>query len=452
MAVIGSKTLSLIRKASEVNDVTVSRLSPHTSHPHGIIGSAQRITVARLKDVKKQSLTGWQEDAWDAYGLVGEYWYLVNKLADKASTAKLIVATVPDDPTAEPTPSDDPVANATLDMLVAAMEGTSEFLRRAVLNILVTGEVWLVGVTTTSREPVLSDYAWHVLSSSEVRVSGSNTWELTLADGTRASYPEGRVCPIRIWRRHPKEAFRADAATSAALPILRELIELTKAVSAVTDSRLAGAGVLFVADEVKASFKRASTSDGMDEEYGVNCCVLECRNVDDGCCPDQTVCEHGDEVIWGTRLGDDIPVLSCLRLSLNVCVGPLVHNFLLDAHLIRHLVEVHGHTDPNTSLHEAESFTSFLRPNIEIPGRPDRVRPIRFSAFECEDAPDSDSGVMPATILEHFTERDWQLPPPDCAQLYESSIARRHALEPDGAFPLGAGRPPVGEYRRDVGL
>lgn len=239
----------------------------------------------------------WQTEAWAAYDEVGEERFLASTLAGRLSQARLYVQHSPlsgphsslrDDPTdvtdtaAGPTAR---LAEAVLAALGASQQDLGQMLQRLATNLFVAGEGWLVGVprhvidevspssapavTAPSPDPALSDLVWRVLAVTEVSAVGQDGRRVRLNLGTDGSAPvevsADEVYMVRVWRPHPARYWEADSPTRACLPILRELIGLTRHISAQIDSRLAGAGILVVPSSASA----ALASDAADSSaYG----------------------------------------------------------------------------------------------------------------------------------------------------------------------------------------
>lgn len=84
----------------------------------------------------------------------------------------------------------------------------------------------------------------------------------TLPEGTVEAQADD-VYMIRIWRPHPNNAAESDSPVRSSLPVLRELVGFTMHAGAQIDSRLAGAGIIFV----PASAARAMKADlGIDAD------------------------------------------------------------------------------------------------------------------------------------------------------------------------------------------
>ena len=228
---------------------------------------------------------------------MGEERFLASTLAGRLSQARLYVqhkpATGPqsslrDDPTDVTDTATGPtaqLAEAVLAALGASQQDLGQMLQRLATNLFVAGEGWLVGVprhvidevspssapavTAPSPDPALTDLVWRVLAVTEVSSVGSDGRTVRLNLGTDGSAPvevsADEVYMVRVWRPHPARYWEADSPTRACLPILRELIGLTRHISAQIDSRLAGAGILVVPSSASA----ALASDAADQNaYG----------------------------------------------------------------------------------------------------------------------------------------------------------------------------------------
>lgn len=239
----------------------------------------------------------WQTEAWAAYDEVGEERFLASTLAGRLSQARLYVQHKPltgphsslrDDPTDVTDTATGPtaqLAEAVLAALGASQQDLGQMLQRLATNLFVAGEGWLVGVprhvideaspsaapavTAPSPDPALTDLVWRVLAVTEVSSVGRDGRTVRLNLGTDGSAPvevsSDEVYMVRVWRPHPARYWEADSPTRACLPILRELIGLTRHISAQIDSRLAGAGILVVPSSASA----ALASDAADQSaYG----------------------------------------------------------------------------------------------------------------------------------------------------------------------------------------
>ena len=192
----------------------------------------------------------WQIEAWRLYDIVTEHRFLANWIGDSISQARLYVTEVDD--TGEETGE---VTEQRIAALAAIPLGTGgqrdDMLRLAGVDLAVGGECWIVGEGAAAN-PLNTDGAWFVVTGSAFSKRGDQVSvrrprtrggsELVLTDGTDVL--------IRCWRPHPNDIDQPDSPTRAAIVPLREIELLTKREFAELDSRLTGAGVLFLPEGV----------------------------------------------------------------------------------------------------------------------------------------------------------------------------------------------------------
>jgi hypothetical protein len=123
-------------------------------------------------------------------------------------------------------------------------------LRRVGENLFIVGEAFLVGVPPTGDQ---KEEQWSCRSISEIvpsKTAGEGRYDLkedpsdpgtALPDGTRV---------IRIWSPHPKWGALADSSMRGALDTCDELLTLSRSIRGVAMSRLAGAGIFALAQEL----------------------------------------------------------------------------------------------------------------------------------------------------------------------------------------------------------
>lgn len=276
-----------------------------------LVASAKRIGQTDIKTKKKRtgrggSSSGWQEDAWDMYDLVGEQRFLATNLAGQLSKAHLYVGKYEagQDSPERLEGSEGQVAQDLLDSFGSSEAGRAQILNRLAVNLFVPGEGWVVGIPpgdpsqlsgddltgpgtdgngTTPGGLVITqrigddgevegqsvldnvdvqDLEWRMLSVSEVSINGTTgKVELTLDEGEKAEYDPDDLYLIRVWRPHPRKWWEADSPTRSSLPVLKELVGLTMHVSAQIDSRLAGAGLLAIPQSVQRALAEQAGQD-----------------------------------------------------------------------------------------------------------------------------------------------------------------------------------------------
>lgn len=227
------------------------------------VASAALISKERVRSVMGRR-ADWQADAWELYDSVSELRFGVSWIANACSRARLYVGRIDLDGSSEPVPInadfEDPdfadqglsvqdVTNllAPLEELGGGQLGQSEMLRRLSIHLNIPGESYLIGFD----DPETGERQWVVASSDEVQSSGGGI-KLQMPDIANHQVeidPENSTI-LRIWRPHPRLGYQADSPLVALRQPLRELIDLSAHITATAESRLAGAGVLFVPDEL----------------------------------------------------------------------------------------------------------------------------------------------------------------------------------------------------------
>jgi len=200
-----------------------------------MIAAAQRVTSGT--DIRKvsQSTDGWAKQAWIFYDTIGEFRYAVDWVAQMIAKAQIMLTR-----SGEPVTDQDPAVAKVqwLGDLFGSEQVRTEMLRNIGVHLTVAGECYLIGTTRAGR-----DY-WQIGAACELTQRGQNYY---LAGQKIES--TGQPFLLRIWRPHPRKPNEANAPSRAVLPILAEMDALTKRIFAEIDSRLSGAGILFVASE-----------------------------------------------------------------------------------------------------------------------------------------------------------------------------------------------------------
>ena len=200
----------------------------------------------------------WQQEAIELYSEVGELRYLANAQANAASRAELFVAKYEDGGTV---PSrvfadDDPIPLAAWDEFGGGPIGRAELVKRLFLQLFVTGDGYIVGIppgVVDDRDPIvgrpvaLADLTWRVIAPNEITLK-QDKLSLNLGDHQRYTLGLDTTVVVRSWRPNPFRYWQADSPVRSNLPVLRELVGLTKHISATIDSRLAGAGLLLMGE------------------------------------------------------------------------------------------------------------------------------------------------------------------------------------------------------------
>jgi hypothetical protein len=253
-----------------------------------LIASATRLTARKIKDRSRtrgynRNSEAWEDDAWEMYDLVGEQRFLATTLANRMGQARLYVGKLnPADLTGDPIPldeDDDETIPGILEAFGDTPAGRQQIIVRLGINLYMVGDGWIVGFPTgvvaqargdedwdqfeTSVDGMSLDALdWRALSAREVKTKDDGTVTFTLPEGSVETSADD-VYMIRVWRPHPADASQSDCPVRSSLPVLRELVGYTMHAGAQIDSRLAGAGILFV----PVTAARAMKADlGMDPD------------------------------------------------------------------------------------------------------------------------------------------------------------------------------------------
>lgn len=162
-------------------------------------------------------------EVWAIYDQVGELHYVSNAISGRTAQAELYVQ------------QNDKRLKS--DKILEKI--TPQIVERLALNLYVAGEAFLLGVPSDNGK----DTEFYAASKHEVSSKDNSAKEIEFRG---KKYDRKTIFFIRIWDPHPAYWERPDSPVLAALPILRELVGMTQSVGAQIDSRLAGAGVMWI--------------------------------------------------------------------------------------------------------------------------------------------------------------------------------------------------------------
>lgn len=190
----------------------------------------------------------WQKDAWHQYDINGDLRFLANWVGKACSRARLYLAKVDENgrPGEEVT---DPKLQIIAETLFGSPAAKAEAQRLMGVHLFVPGESFIVAEAANNA----NEDRWYVVSTSDVRRQGEKQVEVQRPQqygGGWYQLKAGTDLLIRVWTPHPNKYDAADSSVRAGLIPLREIEQLTKFGFAEVDSRLAGAGLLFVPQEM----------------------------------------------------------------------------------------------------------------------------------------------------------------------------------------------------------
>ena len=192
----------------------------------------------------------WQTEGWRLYDIVPEHHFLAGRIGDSVAQARLYVTEVDD--TGEETGE---VQEERIKRLAAVPLGTGaqrdDNLRLAGIDLAVGGECWIVGEGAASA-PEAAEGSWFVVTGAALSRTGDEiaVRRPQIRGGSKLVLTDGQDILIRCWRPHPNDTDQADSFTRSAIVPLREIELLTKREFAELDSRLTGAGIMFLPEGV----------------------------------------------------------------------------------------------------------------------------------------------------------------------------------------------------------
>lgn len=178
----------------------------------------------------------WQAECYRHYAICGEARFAAKFYGQALSRATLEISRkTPDGPKVQT----EGEAVEFLDSLFNGKDGQAQMLEALGTHLAIAGECYLVG-----RE-VDGEDMWEIVSIMEMRVSGKK-WTIVYGDGLPPVVLDDDDVVIRIWVPNPAKRVEADSPFRSLLPILTEIEWLTRHIFAQTQSRLTGAGILFL--------------------------------------------------------------------------------------------------------------------------------------------------------------------------------------------------------------
>jgi hypothetical protein len=216
--------------------------------------------------------SAWQEETWSFFDRLGMFRNAVSWRSDMLSRVRLRAGRkIPgaDEPEIlDDGPAAEIISELSVDTQSQVLSGLSTY-------ISVPGEGFVVG------EEIDGVNQWMARSVDEVRyraTAASRTgdespYEVIAEDQPGASNHWRRLAPnsmvARVWRPHPRRYNVADSNSRAALPTMRELELVNRAIAAGYMSRLAMAGLLIFPSEIEFPVRKefVGLPDGLIREF-----------------------------------------------------------------------------------------------------------------------------------------------------------------------------------------
>ena len=210
---------------------------------------------------RASSVHQWQTEAWEYYDAIGEIKYAFNLVGSVVSRIRLYTAIV-EDPAETPVALKDSdkvdpdlaaAAKRALDRLDSAFGGQAGLLKDAALNLLVTGECYLVQMPERKGHQVAE--SWDIRSIDELKLGDRNQYLIIPrrdVQGTKTIVIPADAFVGRIWRSHPRYTDEPDSSLKGILDLCAELLLLNRTFRATARSRL-NAGAMYLPDGLSVS-------------------------------------------------------------------------------------------------------------------------------------------------------------------------------------------------------
>lgn len=212
-----------------------------------LVASASRYTGTKPPRIY-QRRADWQAECYRHYSICGEARFAAKFFGHAVSRAVLKPGVIKDGIVTE---TDDPAINAQLGALFNGSNGQRQMLESIGIHLTIAGECYLIGRSDAGEEEGVTagQDIWEIVSVLEISVTGT-TWTIKYSDGRPPIELTDNDVVIRIWLPNPAMQIEADSPFRSLLPILSEIEWLTKHVFAQITSRLAGAGILLMPQEM----------------------------------------------------------------------------------------------------------------------------------------------------------------------------------------------------------
>lgn len=188
--------------------------------------------------------------AWHFWAKIPELRYVSRYISNALSVATLYAGkTDTDGGPPQRLPEDHPATQLVKDF-AGGFTGQSDLLDRLGLHLTVAGDSVLIGPKsgTGTLEPPFDQ--WRVWSSEEVHSRNGKIYLKMPANSRELQIPEGTMA-VRIWRPHPRLYWDADSPVKGSFQVLKELDMLNMHILSSAASRLVGAGLLGIPDELE---------------------------------------------------------------------------------------------------------------------------------------------------------------------------------------------------------
>ncbi|MFJ1543300.1 hypothetical protein ACIODS_32675 [Micromonospora chalcea] len=224
------------------------------------MASAAKMRYESSGSLRKVAKQEWQDEAWRHYEQCGELAYLVDLIAKAMGGARLYITQV--DEQGRPVETPDQAPAGVNETFLGGPGQQAELLQDAGIQLGVPGECYLIGEPEKDAEGNATDRERWFIASTEELQERAGTYVLDQGDGPRELEADETVI-VRIWAPSPRMHALPKSQVQANRRVLRLIERLTQYVQSQIDSRLAGAGVLLVPNEL--SFAAAEQEENPED-------------------------------------------------------------------------------------------------------------------------------------------------------------------------------------------
>lgn len=232
---------------------------PVTPDAPVVVASAQAVEVSDYNAAQELALTRqpWQARAWGYFDTVGELHFAGKYIGNALSKIRLIGAEHASSATDAPQETTNKAVAEAVAKLKSPAGGQGGLMRNMGLNVFIAGECFLLG-----KEDKDGKQQWEALSINEVEIHPGEKVPYRKKSPMDQPRPvEPGTLVVRVWSPHPRYSFLADSAVRTILDECEKLLLLTRADKAAARSRFAGAGLLFIPNELMPAVQQPIGSD-----------------------------------------------------------------------------------------------------------------------------------------------------------------------------------------------
>lgn len=213
-----------------------------------VVASAARMRYDSGGSLRRVTRQEWQDEAWRHFESCGELAYIVDLVAKAMSRSRLYITRL--DEAGNPIESADGAPPGDInETFLGGPARQKELLYEFGVQLGVPGECYLIGEPDRDGNGRPGDReTWLVASNDELQ-ERSGMYLLDQGDGARELVTDETVI-VRVWAPSPRRHALPKSQVQANRRVLRVIERLSQYVESQIDSRLAGAGILLLPNEL----------------------------------------------------------------------------------------------------------------------------------------------------------------------------------------------------------